>query len=85
MPSFLQAGQGYRAPELPAEIMDYVYSYHSRLVATPGDVQTPGRVDLFRVPKDQMADRGGLPVLRRHRRRRRCRSGPPDSTSASRS
>ena len=57
MPSFLQLGQGYTAPELPAEITDYVYSYHSRLVATPSHVQTPGAVDLFRVRKDAIAER----------------------------
>ena len=57
MPSFLQAGQGYNAPELPAEIMGYVYSYHSRLIATPGHVQTPGLIDLVRVPRDRMAER----------------------------
>jgi hypothetical protein len=57
MPSFLQAGQGYSAPELPPEIMGYVYSYHSRLIVTPGHVQTPGLIDLIRVPRDRMAER----------------------------
>ena len=51
MPSFLQIGKAYTSSELPPEIMNYVYSYHARLVAHPGDVQTPGRIDLIRVPK----------------------------------
>lgn len=58
MPSFLQVGKAYTSSELPAEIMDYVYSYHARLVAHPGEVQTPGRIDLIRVRKDQIKNRG---------------------------
>jgi hypothetical protein len=57
MPSFLQVGRGYSSDTLPAEVMDYVYSYHARLVATPGHVQTPGAIDLVRVPRDRVADR----------------------------
>jgi hypothetical protein len=58
LPSFLQVGKGHASNELPAEVMGYVYSFHPRLVASPGDVQTPGQVDLIRVPKDRVADRG---------------------------
>jgi hypothetical protein len=58
LPSFLQVGKGYASGELPAEVMGYLYSFHPRLVASPGDVQTPGRVDLIRVPRDRVADRG---------------------------
>ena len=66
MPSFLQLGRGYHAPELPAEITDYVYSYHSRLMATPGHVQTPGRVDLVRVPKGRIAERAAYQFFAGH-------------------
>ena len=58
MPSFLQLGQGYRAAGLPASVADHVYSYHSRLVVTPGEVQTPGRIDLIRAPRDRVSERG---------------------------
>ena len=57
MPSFLQLGRGYDPSGLPAEISDYVYVYHSRLVASPGNVQTPGQIDVIRVPKDRIAER----------------------------
>ena len=57
MPSFLQIGKGHTAAGLPASVTGYVYSYHTRLVAHPGEVQTPGRIDLFRVPKGQIKDR----------------------------
>ena len=66
MPSFLQLGRGYHAPELPAEITDYAYSYHSRLMATPGHVQTPGRVDLVRVPKGRIAERAAYQFFAGH-------------------
>jgi len=57
MPSFLQVGQGYRSPDLPGEVMNYVYSYHTRYVQHPDRVQAPGRVDLVRVPHDKVTDR----------------------------
>ena len=66
MPSFLQLGRGYHAPELPAAITDYAYSYHSRLMATPGHVQTPGRVDLVRVPKGRIAERAAYQFFAGH-------------------
>ena len=58
MPSFLQIGRGYTSSELPPEIMDYVYSFHARYVEHPDDVQTPGRIDLMRVPKRRIGHRG---------------------------
>ena len=58
MPSFLQIGKAHRAAGLPAAVTDYVYSYHSRLVVSPGAVQTPGRIDLIRVPRNRVAERG---------------------------
>ena len=43
MPSFLQAGQGApRAEPARGHSRIFVYSYHSRLVVTPGEVQTTG-------------------------------------------
>lgn len=57
MPSFLQAGKGYSSPDLPAEVMNYVYSYHTRYVKHPNYVQAPGRLDLVRVPRGKVTDR----------------------------
>jgi hypothetical protein len=57
MPSFLQVGKAYSLGALPAEIMNYVYSYHTCYVTHPSHVQTPGRVELVRVPRGQVADR----------------------------
>jgi len=57
MPSFMQAGKSYTSSDLPAEIMNYVYSYHTRYVRHPSYVQSPGMVDLVRVPKAQVANR----------------------------
>ncbi len=58
MPNFLQVGQGYSSSELPAEVMDYVYSYHARGVERDSNVQSPGQIDLLRVPKDQVRVHG---------------------------
>jgi hypothetical protein len=58
MPSFLQVGRGHAAEGLPAAVTGYAYSYHTRYVRHPGHVQTPGRLDLVRVPRDRMDERG---------------------------
>ena len=57
MPNFLQVGQGYRSSALPGEVMNYVYSYHARNLQRNSNVQTPGLIDLVRVPRDKVRDR----------------------------
>ncbi|MGE3292571.1 MAG: Ig-like domain-containing protein, partial [Geminicoccaceae bacterium] len=57
MPSFMQVGKNYTSSDLPGEIMNHVYSYHTRYVKHPGYVQSPGRVELVRVPKGQVGTR----------------------------
>jgi hypothetical protein len=57
MPTFLQLGRGYTAEGLPPEITGYVYSYYTRYVTHPGDVQSPGALMLMRSPTDRIRDR----------------------------
>jgi hypothetical protein len=54
MPNFLQVGQGYSSSALPGDVMNYVYSYHTRLKQRGSNVQSPGQLDLVRVPKNQV-------------------------------
>ena len=57
MPTFMQVGQGYQSSQLPAEIMNYVYSFHTQYVTHPSHVQSPGRVLLMRAPKGAVQTR----------------------------
>ena len=59
MPTFMQVGQGYQSSQLPAEIMNYVYSFHTQYVTHPSHVQSPGGVLLMRAPKGAVQSRGG--------------------------
>ena len=58
MPTFMQVGQGYQSSQLPAEIMNYVYSFHTQYVTHPSHVQSPGRVLLMRELADGMGFAG---------------------------
>ena len=72
MPTFMQVGQGYQSGQLPAEIMNYVYSFHTQYVTHPSHVQSPGKVLLMRAPKGAVQTAQQLRVLRRHHGQRRA-------------
>ena len=59
MPTFMQVGPGLPVErQLPAEIMNYVYSFHTRYVTHPSHVQSPGKVTADARAEGPGADRG---------------------------
>ncbi len=56
MPSFLQVGKAYSSSALPGEIMNYLYSYHTRYVTHPSHVQAPGKVDQGHVAHEHVEE-----------------------------
>ena len=58
VPAFCQFGPGYQGAR-----DDFVYLYSTRLLDPAARMQQPGRVDLFRAPKNQLRNREAYEVF----------------------